>query len=425
MRRPARGRGPAQDRVHAWPGRRSVGSVESVRLRLLLVSVLAPLVLWAALPVLSQGEIKASSAQIQKKIDVTRGKISTRQGKEKVLSRDISRYNRRIDTLQDKIDGIASRQAVVQKDLDVKAAELARVQQDLRSERQRLIRLRLRLAEARDILSSRLRELYEADKPDIVSVVLNARGFADLLERGQFLSRIQAQDQIVVTRVRRAQEEATATEAKLDGLERRQASVTARIQSRRDELAQLKRGVVANRVVYDNAKSEKSSALSFVRSQRRDLEGDLNELQKQQAKVRAQLARQSGIAPPGSFTGSGGQLSMPVNGVFTSPFGFRWGRLHAGIDIGAAEGTPIRAADSGRVVLLGWTGGYGNYTCVQHTSSMSTCYAHQSRYGTSMGASVTRGQTIGYVGNTGHSFGAHLHFEVRINGNPVNPVPYL
>ena len=121
-------------------------------------------------------------------------------------------------------------------------------------------------------------------------------------------------------------------------------------------------------------------------------------------------------------------MIWPVNGTMSSPFGQRWGRLHAGIDISAGEGTPIHAADSGRVVLMqgtGASGGYGNYTCVQHTATMSTCYAHQSRFGTSVGASVGQGQVIGYVGNTGHSFGAHLHFEVRINGSPVNPMGYL
>ncbi len=76
-------------------------------------------------------------------------------------------------------------------------------------------------------------------------------------------------------------------------------------------------------------------------------------------------------------------------------------------------------------MLLGWTGGYGNYTCVQHSGSLSTCYAHQSRYGTSSGASVSQGQVIGYVGNTGNSFGAHLHFETRISGTPVDPAGYL
>ena len=77
------------------------------------------------------------------------------------------------------------------------------------------------------------------------------------------------------------------------------------------------------------------------------------------------------------------------------------------------------------VVLMGPTGGYGNYTCVQHTNSMATCYAHQSRFGTSMAASVSQGQVIGAVGNTGNSTGPHLHFEVRINGSPVDPMGYL
>ncbi len=271
-----------------------------MRLRLLLVSVLMPLLLWAVMPVLSSGAT-SSAGQLQRRIDVTRGKIGTRKSKERVLAQDISRYNRRIATLQ----------------------------------------------------------------------------------------------------------------------------VTARITARRDELAQLQAGVVAARVVYDTARNEKSGALRFVRSERQDLEGNLQALEKEQAKVKAELARAVGSAAPGAFSGTGGPLSMPVRGVFTSPFGFRWGRLHAGVDIGAPNGTPIHAADSGRVVLLGWTGGYGNYTCIQHTSSMSTCYAHQSRYATSMGAQVRRAQLIGYVGNTGHSFGDHLHFEVRINGNPVDPVPYL
>ena len=114
-----------------------------------------------------------------------------------------------------------------------------------------------------------------------------------------------------------------------------------------------------------------------------------------------------------------------MNGPIASPFGMRWGRLHAGIDIAVPAGTPIRAADSGRVVLMGWVGGYGNYTCIQHTSSLSTCYGHQSRFGTSNGAAVQQGQVIGYVGCTGHCFGDHLHFETRINGSPVDPMGYL
>jgi murein DD-endopeptidase MepM/ murein hydrolase activator NlpD len=103
----------------------------------------------------------------------------------------------------------------------------------------------------------------------------------------------------------------------------------------------------------------------------------------------------------------------------------RWGRLHAGIDIAVPSGTAIHAAAAGRVVLMGWVGGYGNYTCIQHTSSMSTCYAHQASFATSNGASVSQGQVIGYTDCTGHCLGPHLHFEVRIGGAPVDPMGYL
>jgi murein DD-endopeptidase MepM/ murein hydrolase activator NlpD len=126
----------------------------------------------------------------------------------------------------------------------------------------------------------------------------------------------------------------------------------------------------------------------------------------------------------GALLGSG-RLIWPITGPLTSPFGPRWGRLHAGVDIAAPPGTPIRAADSGRVALAGWQGGYGLYTCVHHTASLSTCYAHQSRLGTARGATVRQGQVIGYVGNTGQSFGDHLHFETWVGGSPVDPMGFL
>jgi len=102
--------------------------------------------------------------------------------------------------------------------------------------------------------------------------------------------------------------------------------------------------------------------------------------------------------------------------------------MHEGIDIAAPEGTPIMAAASGSVVLMqseASSGGYGNYTCIDHGGGLATCYAHQSSFATSEGASVSQGDVIGYVGNTGHSLGPHLHFEVRIEGVPTDPLGYL
>jgi murein DD-endopeptidase MepM/ murein hydrolase activator NlpD len=145
------------------------------------------------------------------------------------------------------------------------------------------------------------------------------------------------------------------------------------------------------------------------------------------AQVRQELRqlRRAKTTPATPISRGSGDLIQPTDGQFTSPFGQRWGRLHAGIDLADPTGTPIRAAAAGRVILMAPTGGYGNYTCINHGKSISTCYAHQSRFGTSVGAMVEQGDVIGYVGNTGHSFGAHLHFEVRINGRPVDPMGYL
>ena len=140
--------------------------------------------------------------------------------------------------------------------------------------------------------------------------------------------------------------------------------------------------------------------------------------------VRAEL-RQLRRAKSTGPAGGSGKMVRPINGPLTSPFGQRWGRLHAGLDISDPSGTPIRAAAAGRVILMAPTGGYGNYTCIDHGKSVSTCYAHQSEFGTSRGATVEQGEVIGYVGNTGRSFGAHLHFEVRVDGQPVDPMKYL
>lgn len=155
---------------------------------------------------------------------------------------------------------------------------------------------------------------------------------------------------------------------------------------------------------------------------RRELK-HLRALEAERRRVSRALAA-AGIVDAGALVGSG-RLIWPITGPLTSPFGPRWGRLHAGIDVSAPAGTPIRAADSGRVAIAGWQGGYGLYTCIKHTVTLSTCYAHQSRLGTRQGAAVRKGEVMGYVGNTGNSFGSHLHFETWVRGRPVDPMGFL
>lgn len=131
----------------------------------------------------------------------------------------------------------------------------------------------------------------------------------------------------------------------------------------------------------------------------------------------------SGATATGAVSSAG--LVWPVRGRLTSGFGRRWGRLHAGIDVAAPKGTPIKAAKAGTVAFAGRMSGYGNVVIVNHSGGLSTLYAHQSRIGARRGQAVSQGQVIGYVGSTGRSTGNHLHFETRVNGRPQNPRNYL
>jgi murein DD-endopeptidase MepM/ murein hydrolase activator NlpD len=389
------------------------------RLRLIAVLAALPFSLWLFVPVLSDG------APLSSRIDEKRQQIERKRDRERVLTTTISGWTRRINALQDNITALQSKQVRIEADLTRKRAELDRLQDLLREERIRLVKLRARLAESRAALSERLVELYKADEPDVVTVILEADGFADLLERAEFMQRVSEQDARIIDRVRTAKDEAVAAERRLDRLEDRQREVTAIVAQRHEEVVDTKEQLVSRRVQFADVRQQKARALDNTRAQRHDLEGDLRALEKEQAAVLARLQSAQGEAPAGPIRQGSGSMIWPVNGPVVSPFGMRWGRLHAGVDIAVPAGTPIRAADSGRVVLLGWTGGYGNYTCISHGGSLSTCYAHQSRYATSNGASVSKGQVIGYVGCTGHCFGDHLHFEVRVNGAPVDPLGYL
>jgi murein DD-endopeptidase MepM/ murein hydrolase activator NlpD len=191
--------------------------------------------------------------------------------------------------------------------------------------------------------------------------------------------------------------------------ERELAQTRAAVQSRQDDLAAAREG--------------KRGTLVATRADERELQEHIRGLEAASSQVTAQLG--GGNVPAGPVRQGSGGFIWPVSGPVVSGFGMRWGRLHAGVDIAAPAGTPIRAAASGKVAIAGWTGGYGQYTCIQHGGGIATCYAHQSSIGVGVGASVKQGQVIGNVGCTGHCFGDHLHFEVRVGGAPVDPMGYL
>jgi murein DD-endopeptidase MepM/ murein hydrolase activator NlpD len=362
------------------------------------------------------------SAPLSDRIDDKRAQIEEKKQQEGVLTTTIQRFNNRIDAVQGEISATQTRLDRAQASLDAQKAELLEVRDQLEEARDLLERLRSELAIARRVLAARLVEIYKADAPDALTVVLEADGFGDLLERAEFLERISEQDREITDEVRVLRDRAEEQAQRLAELEEREQLAAERILRWRDQIAAVQGQLVSSRDELASARADKRGALGEVRSSRVALEGDLRALEAEQARVTAAL---QGAPAPGPVRQGSGSLIWPVNGPVVSPFGMRWGRLHAGVDIAVPSGTPIRAADAGRVALMGWVGGYGNYTCIQHNASLSTCYAHQSSFSTSNGANVSQGQVIGYVGCTGHCFGDHLHFETRVGGSPVDPLGYL
>lgn len=380
-----------------------------------LATTLAMLVglasLFVLMPVASHGETAGE----------VRAKIEAKRQREQQLSTGINRVSERVQSLRGRISKLQQRQSVLEGDLNKKVSRQQAIAKDLKASRKRLARLRAKLAHAKVVLARRIVAVYKADEPDMLTVVLNSEGFGDLVERTTYMRHVTEQDSVVIDTVTQLKGETRVQTKKLATLEGEASRLVAQVRARRDEVANAKGQLAARQGSLDAILGQRKGMLANVQVSRRKLEGHLAALEASNQNVVNFL----GNIPAGPIKHGSGQLIYPINGSFASPFGQRWGRLHAGIDLSAPSGTPIRAADGGRVAYAGWMGGYGNYTCIQHTGSMATCYAHQSSIGVSVGQQVSQGDVIGNVGNTGHSFGAHLHFEVRINGSPVDPMGYL
>jgi murein DD-endopeptidase MepM/ murein hydrolase activator NlpD len=402
-------------------------------LRTFLLALALPLIAWAALPMVSGASLHGQASSLQSRIAAARAALQRKHGRAVVLTSDVTAFTRRIDALQSGITRLEGRLTRLQADLSAKQAELDRLRAELGAARTHLARLRARLTHSQHVLARRLVQLYEAGQPDLVTVVLDSHGFADLLENGAFLHRIGAQDRVVVVAVRAAKAEATITARRLASLEARQRQVTAIVAARRNEVAAVQGQLVHRRDGFARQRDAKAAALASVHGSESHLRGKIDVLQSQAAAIDGRIrAAQTGVsggasALPAGPIRQGGSLIWPVNGPISSPFCERrpWEACHPGIDIVVPAGTPIRAAAAGSVIIAGPTGGYGNYTCIQHAGALSTCYGHQSSIGVSVGQRVAQGQVIGLSGCTGLCFGAHLHFETRINGSVVNPMGYL
>ena len=205
------------------------------------------------------------------------------------------------------------------------------------------------------------------------------------------------------------------------------AATTREVAERTAEQRAVRDRLASNQRQLATARRDKSSALAGVREDKHEALDHIAELQAQSAAIAARIrsAQSSAIVPAPTGQASAAGFVWPVHGVLTSSFGWRWGRMHEGIDLAVPSGTPVVASAAGTVIVAGWMGGYGNLVVIDHGNGLATAYGHNTSVAVSYGQTVAQGQLISYSGSTGHSTGPHVHFEVRVNGAPVDPLGYL
>ncbi len=367
----------------------------------------------------------APAKDLESKLNAKEAKLSKVRERKGVLTTTISHYRTKIERLIGEVAALRAQEAEVRTRLNAKQSELDSAVAELDVGKKHLAVVRARLSRALVSLRERLVAMYETGTPDILSVLVEAGGYDELVNRTEYLNRIHGLDEAVVSRVRDLRDQVKRTVARLRSAKNRIESARDAIAAEEQALASARSAVQQRQSQLVSARRSREEALEKVNSVESDLEGSVASIQAELAAILGASA--SAPLPAGPVRYGSGQFIWPVDGPVVSGFGYRWGRMHEGIDIAVPAGTPIRAAGAGTVVLVqseAESGGYGNFSCLDHGGGLQTCYAHQSSFAITSG-SVSQGDVIGYVGCTGHCFGDHLHFEVRINGAPTDPMGYL
>jgi murein DD-endopeptidase MepM/ murein hydrolase activator NlpD len=356
------------------------------------------------------------------KIQQLHAKIAAAQQHEAALNSQIASVTSEIRVLERRVGGVSQRLSVLKQDLALHQQRLDKLTALFTFETHRLVALKQEYTRVLNMLNRRLVDIYESRSPSTFEVLLNSKSIEDAVEQLHYLKAIALQDKKITYDVGVARDAMRVVRTRTNKIRVVVRAETRTVAVRTQEQQQLHDRLLASRSTLSGARNRKQRALAATKLQEKDWLAEAATLEAQDARIRGQLAAVQG---PSDTTPSSHGLIWPVNGPVTSPFGMRWGTLHPGIDIGVPTGTPIHAAASGTVAIAGWVSGYGNYTCIDHGGGMATCYAHQETIYVHVGQAVSQGQVIGLTDCTGYCFGPHLHFEVRINGTPVDPMGYL
>lgn len=345
---------------------------------------------------------------------------------------------------QQVIEDVSAKLKQIQADLDAANARLqsiqtkqAEINAQIAQTQNEIVKMEAYLKTRQDVLNRRVRAIYMHGQLNYLEVILGANSFSDFANRVELLKRVIRSDYNLILEIQKQKAAIEAKKAQLEEDKRQLDALAAEAEKTRQEIAKKK---AEQQKVLDAAKSNKAAAAQMEQDLNAQLASVRNLIQ--QRLVAAEAARQAaqqqaasddegGGGSDDNYVQGTGAMGWPCSGPITSPFGYRTHPIfgttifHAGIDIGVDYGTPIHAADSGVVVYSGWISGYGNAVIIDHGGGISTLYGHNQSLAVSEGQSVSKGSVIAYAGSTGNSTGPHCHFEVDVNGSPVNPMGYL
>lgn len=361
--------------------------------------------------------------------------LAASKQQESRLSRQVGSLTTSIHRIELQVGGVSQRLSALNRDIALHRERLTKLDDLLHVETRRYRALRRQYRFAVNRLDERLVHIYEEPEPTTVAVLLAAKSFHDVLDEMSYMGAIAAQDNRLASEVRTAKLSAAAARRHTLSVHKTVVAETQVIRGRAQQVQILQAQLLTSQGKLSSLQGTKRQQLLATRKDIQQEVGESQSLASASAALAAKLqageSGGSGATTGTTSSGSGGghpgapHFIWPVQGPITSPFGMRWGVLHPGIDIGVPTGTPVHASAAGTVVWCGWMSGYGNFVVIDHGGGYATAYGHNSRVAVTCGENVAQGQVIAYSGCTGFCTGPHVHFEVRVNGTPVDPLGYL
>ncbi|HEX2953068.1 MAG TPA: peptidoglycan DD-metalloendopeptidase family protein [Bacillota bacterium] len=357
----------------------------------------------------------ANKKDIDRMIEQTRGKLSRMIRREKSAMSSLVTTQKELDRVEGKLNKINL-------DLGVAHTKLLGIEDQIHNTEQQLVTLKKERDLRREQLNDRIVALYKYGLSSHLEVLAQANNFSDFINRFELVSLFVRRDMAVLGLL----------DQKCNDINQQKQILNMRhedLQREKERIDQLKLTHAATRSQLRGTMNMKEAELAKIQGNRKELEKALDALERTSREMESRIRDyQENRSGPALGTG---RLAWPCSGRITSPFGWRFHpvlhkqKFHSGIDISAGMGTPVCAADSGVVIVSGWNGGYGKMVVIDHGNRISTLYGHNSVLRVSVGDRVTQGQVIALSGSTGLSTGPHVHFEVRVDGRPVNPLSHL